>query len=100
MKRILIASAAVALGAVGLLTMGEANAAAVAIPGGGGPDRSMQGTYGFWPASQPANSGKVGIFIARRIPGKAPDLYYCSSPADASSKDPATCKKMENFPDQ
>ncbi len=98
MKRILIASAVIALGAAGLVAVEQANAAAVTIPGAG-PDRSMQGTYGFWAASQPANSGKVGIFIARRNPGKAPDLYYCSSPADASSKEPAVCKKMENFPE-
>jgi hypothetical protein len=97
MKRILIASAAVALGVAGLAAV--ASAAGVMIPPPG-QDKSMQGTFGFWPASQPANSGKVGIFIARRIPGKTPELYYCSSPTDAASKDPAVCKKMEGFPDQ
>jgi hypothetical protein len=97
MKRILIASAAVALAAAGLVAFESANAAGVMVPGQE-PDRPMQGTYGFWPASQPANSSKVGIFIARRIPGKTPELFYCSSPFDASSKDPAVCKKMENFP--
>lgn len=97
MKRLLIASAA--LGAVGLVAMGGAFAAGVVMPNPGGVDRPMmQGTYGFWPASQPANSSRVGIFIARRMPGKTPELYYCSSPADATSKDPAACKKMENFP--
>jgi hypothetical protein len=97
MKRILIASAAVALGAVGLGAIAQANAATMPIPGAE-PDRSALGTYGFWPASQPSNSSKVGIFIARRIPGQVPVLFYCSSPADATSKDPAACKKMENFP--
>lgn len=97
MNRILIVSAAVALGALGLMVAEEASAQRVMVPGQG-PDRGMQGTYGFWAASQPANSNRVGIFIAHRIPGKDPELYYCSSPADATSKDPAVCKKMENFP--
>jgi hypothetical protein len=99
MKRILISSTVIALTAAGLVA---ANAAAVSVPGEGpGPGQgpAMQGTYGFWPASQPANSSKVGMFVARRTPGKPPELYYCSTPADASSKEPAVCKKMENFPE-
>jgi hypothetical protein len=98
MKRILITSTVMAFGVVGLVAAGQANAAAVPVPGAG-PERPMQGTYGFWPASQPANSGKVGIFIARRVPGKSPELYYCSSPADAGSQERAVCKRMENFPE-
>jgi hypothetical protein len=97
MKRILIASAAVVLAVAGLVAIEGTSIAGIVIPGQGA-DRTMQGTYGFWPASQPANSGKVGIFIARRSPGNPPELYYCSSPADATSKDPAACKRMENFP--
>jgi hypothetical protein len=97
MKRILIVSAAVVLGALGLMAAEQASAQRVMVPGQG-PERGMQGTYGFWAASQPANSNRVGIFIAHRIPGKDPELYYCSSPADAASKDPAICKRMENFP--
>ena len=94
MKMTLIASAAVVLGAIALGAAGQA----IAQPPGGNLVPPMRGTYGFWPASQPANSNRVGIFIARRMPDKDPELYYCSAPTDATSKDPAACKKMENFP--
>jgi hypothetical protein len=97
MKRILIGSAVIALGAMGLVAAGQAIAQQQQRVGGAMPD-STRGTYGFWPAPVPANSNHVGIFIARRVEGQDPKLYYCSSPADATSKDPAACKQMENFP--
>jgi hypothetical protein len=57
------------------------------------------GQYAFFAASQPADSKTVGIFVARRMPNTtSPELYYCSSPADASSKDPTNCRKIEAFP--
>jgi hypothetical protein len=97
MKKTLIASAAVTFGAIGLVAAGDAAAQLPQHPGNSMQEQ-MRGTYGFWPAPVPANSNHVGIFIARRVPGQDPKLYYCSSPADATSKDPAACKQMENFP--
>lgn len=98
MKRsILIASVAVALGAVGL--MATQQAMAQKQPPGAPPgtyQTSPQGQFAFFPASQPANSNRVGIFIARRLQGKEPEMFYCSSPVDAASQDPTACKKIDS----
>ena len=96
MKKILIASAAIALGAIGLVAAEQAFAQK-APPGT--YQTTPSGQYAFFAASQPADSKTVGIFIARRMPNApSPELFYCSSPADASSKDPTNCKKVEAFP--
>ena len=97
-RRILIASAAVALGAAGLLAAQEAMAQK--NPPGAPPgtyQTTPQGQFAFFPASQPANSNHVGIFIARRMPNKEPEMFYCSSPADAASQDAPTCKKIDSL---
>jgi hypothetical protein len=96
MKKILIASAAIALGAVGLMAAEQAFAQR---PPPGTYQTTPQGQYAFFAASQPADSKTVGIFIARRMPNApSPELYYCSSPSDAASKAPTACKKVDAFP--
>jgi hypothetical protein len=98
MRTILIAPAVIALGAFGFMAMGQAGAQP-RVPPGMMQERTPQGTFGFFAASQPANSNRVGIFVARRLPNEAsPELFYCSSPADAASKDPAACKKIDALP--
>jgi hypothetical protein len=98
MKMILVASAAIALGAVG--SMALAQNAPPKVPPGMMQERTPQGAFGFFPASEPANSNRVGVFVARRMPGKQPDLYYCSSPVDAKSQDATACKHIDGFPPQ
>jgi len=96
MKKALIVTAALALGA----------AAIVAVSGGAIAQRTPPGTYqttpegqfAFFAASQPANSTHVGIFIARRLPQKAPELFYCSSPSDANAKEATACRPISGFP--
>jgi hypothetical protein len=95
MKKILIASVAVALGAAGLVAAGQALAQKTPP---GTYQTTPQGQFAFFPASQPADSKNVGIFIARRMPGQGPEIFYCSSPADAGAKDPTNCKKIDAFP--
>ena len=96
MKKILIASAAIALGAVGLMATEQAFAQR---PPPGTYQTTPQGQFAFFVANQPADSKTVGIFVAHRMPNTtSPELYYCSSPADASSKDPTNCRKIEGFP--
>ncbi|MGH6877685.1 MAG: hypothetical protein ACREHV_09960 [Rhizomicrobium sp.] len=96
MKKALIVSAALALGAIAMVAAsGEAIAQR---PPPGTYQTTPQGSYAFFPASQPANSNKVGIFVARRMPGKGPELFYCSSPADAGSKDQTACRPIPAFP--
>ena len=97
MKMTLIVSAVIALGAAGLMTVGQAGAQQRAAANMM-QIRQPEGSYGFFAASQPANSNRVGIFVARRVLGKPPELYYCSAPPDATSKDPAACKHIDAFP--
>lgn len=96
MKNILLASAAVAFGAVALLAAEQALAQPRQPPGT--YETTPVGQYAFFAASQPANSKNVGIFIARRLPQKAPQLFYCSSPSDAAAKDPTSCRAINAFP--
>ena len=56
-------------------------------------------TIVFFVANEPSTSGRVGIFVARRANGIA-SLYYCSTPADALSKEPNGCKTINGFPSQ
>jgi hypothetical protein len=58
---------------------------------------NMPPNFGLFVANQPTSSNRVGIFVARRQNGMA-SLYYCSSPADANSKDPSGCKEIQGFP--
>ncbi|HTT84742.1 MAG TPA: hypothetical protein VMF67_14790 [Rhizomicrobium sp.] len=97
MKKILVAPAAITLGIVGF-TAGWQASAQPKPPPGMMQVRQPEGTFGFFPANQPANSNRVGIFVARRLPGKQPELYYCSTPTDATSKDAAACKQINAFP--
>jgi hypothetical protein len=91
MKKALIASAIVALGAIAAVVVAQEAVAQRPAPPGA---YQRQGQFGFFAASQPANSTHVGIFIASRTPGEQPELFYCSSPEDAASKDPASCRKI------
>ncbi|MGH6888128.1 MAG: hypothetical protein ACREHF_02855 [Rhizomicrobium sp.] len=97
MKRLLTASAAVAFGAVALVAADQALAQRQGPPAGT-YERTPVGQYAFFAASQPANATHVGIFIARRLPQKAPQLYYCSSPSDAGSQQKTACREIKAFP--
>lgn len=96
MKRILIATAVAAFGAAALAVAGEA--LAQSHTPAGTYETTPVGQYAFFAASQPANATHVGIFIARRLPQKAPQLYYCSSPSDAGAKDKTACREITAFP--
>lgn len=96
MKRILIASAVVAFGAAGLFAVEQALAQPQNPPGT--YETTPVGQYAFFAADQPANATHVGIFIARRLPQKAPQLYYCSSPSDAGAKEKTACREINAFP--
>ncbi|HEY3778954.1 MAG TPA: hypothetical protein VGL35_12945 [Rhizomicrobium sp.] len=95
MKKILIASAASAFAAIALVAAGQALANRQG-PAGTYEDTAA-GQFAFFAASQPANSTHVGIFIARRLPGKGPQLYYCSSPSDAGAAEKTGCRPIPAF---
>lgn len=96
MKKILLASAAAALFAVALVAGEQAFAARQNPPGT--YESTPVGQYAFFAASQPANSNHVGIFVARRLPQKAPQLFYCSSPSDAGAQQKTACREINAFP--
>ncbi|HEX4079348.1 MAG TPA: hypothetical protein VHX61_10820 [Rhizomicrobium sp.] len=96
MKKALIVSAVLALGAVAIVAV--AGEAIAQRPPPGTYQVTPQASYAFFAASQPANSNKVGIFVARRKPNAQPELFYCSSPADAASKDRTDCRSISAFP--
>jgi hypothetical protein len=57
----------------------------------------MAASYALFVANMPQGSNRVGVFVARRMGGQA-SVYYCSSPIDATSKDPSACREIKGFP--
>lgn len=83
--------AAVSL-ALGVAALGRVLAPNYPVPPG------AAASYALFVANMPQGSNKVGVFIARRMGGLA-SVFYCSSPADAASKDPSACREVKGFPD-
>jgi len=78
------------------IALGAAATAAIQFaPQSSGPNAPA--SFALFVANQPASSGRVGIFVARRQNGVG-SLYYCSSPVDANSADPNGCKQIKGFP--
>ena len=89
-----IAFMAVAIGAASLTLAAAAFAQKMIPPQMPGQPAQMV----FFVANSPSPN-RVGIFMARRSNGIA-TLYYCSSPVDATSKDPGGCREIKGFPTQ
>lgn len=83
-----IAAASIALGAVALARVMPPN---YPVPPG------AAASYALFVANMPQGSNKVGVFIARRFGAEA-SVYYCSSPADATSKEASGCREIRGFP--
>jgi poly(3-hydroxybutyrate) depolymerase len=96
MQKVLLACAAAAFAAVALVAAQQAYAARQNPPGT--YETTPVGQFAFFPASQPANSTHVGIFVARRLPQKAPELFYCSSPSNAGAQEKTDCRPINAFP--
>ena len=78
------------------LALGAAALARVMPPGYPVPPGTAA-SYALFVANMPQGSNKVGVFVARRLGGEA-SVFYCSSPADATSKDPSGCREIKGFP--
>jgi hypothetical protein len=85
-----IAAASLALGAVALARAMPPN---YPLPPG------MGASYALFPVTVPQGSNRVGIFVARRLGAQA-NVYYCSSPIDALSKDAGGCREIKGFPNR
>jgi hypothetical protein len=63
------------------------------------PPGPMAASYALFPVTVPQGSNRVGIFVARRL-GSQANVYYCSSPIDALSKDAGGCREIKGFPNK
>jgi hypothetical protein len=80
------------------LALGAA-ALARTMPQGYPVPPGMAASYALFPVTVPQGSNRVGIFVARRL-GSQANVYYCSSPIDALSKDSGGCREIKGFPNQ
>src|SRR5213082_3539553 len=92
-SKVIVIGAAVAAASIAL---GAAALAKVMPPGYPVPP-GMAASYALFVANMPQGSNRVGVFVARRMGGEA-SVFYCSSPADATAKDPSGCREIKGFP--
>src|SRR5438477_3094882 len=92
-SKVIVIGAAVAAAS---LALGAAALARVMPPGYPVPPGTAA-SYALFVANTPQGSNKVGVFVARRMGGEA-RVFYCSSPVDATSKDPSGCREVKGFP--